>query len=264
VAFADARKGDTLAVVEVLRTERIGADFMRVTVGGDDLRRMPQHGFDHWFRMFLPREEGATSFALPNRVDLLGYLRYKRMPAATRPHLRNYTAAEFRHGDRELDIDFVVHGDEGVASRWVQRTRPGDVVALIDQGRGYDGVADAAAHVLACDETGLPAVAGILRDLPRDAVGVAHIEVGDAGDVRGLDAPDGFTVHWLVRREGDRPASLALRSLRTEELPDGPLSVYAVGEQHMPGAARRHLVAQGVPKERIVFLGYWKQGARAA
>lgn len=261
MSFSDARKHNTLAVVDVVRTERISPNFMRITVGGEQLDPLPEHGFDQWFRLFLPQEEGETSFNLPNRVDLIGYLKYLRMPGETRPHMRNYTVREFRRDQRELDIDFVVHGDEGIASRWATRAQPGDTVALLDQGRGYDYPEDTESHLLVADETGLPAVVAILRDLPRDARGVAYIEIPDASDAQETEAPDGMEVRWLVRNPGYRPGSLALDEVRRRPLPEGRLAAYLVGEQALPVGLRRWLVAEhDVPKRAISFVGYWKLG----
>ena len=49
------------------------------------------------------------------------------------------------------------------------------------------------------DETALPAIAGILRDLPGDAVGAALCEVPLSADVQELAAPAGVEVVWLPR-----------------------------------------------------------------
>jgi NADPH-dependent ferric siderophore reductase len=261
MSFKDGRKGSTLCVVDVVRSERISPNFVRVTVGGEQLAPMPNHGYDHWFRLFLPQENGDTSFALPSRVDMIGYLKYLRMPGATRPHLRNYTVRAFRPGALELDIDFVVHGDDGVATRWATRAKPGDTVALLDQGCGFDFDPEAEFHLLVTDETGLPAVAGILRDLPRDARGTAIIEIPDAADAQEVGAPEGVAVQWIVRKPGERPGSPALDAVTTWTAPAGSLHAYLVGEQALPTGARRWLVNElGVPKRSIQFSGYWRIG----
>lgn len=261
MSFKDAKKHTTLCVVDVVGTERISPNIIRVTLGGEQLQQLPDHGFDHWFRLFLPQEHGETSFDVPNRADMLGYLKYLRMPSATRPHLRNYTVRAFRPADRELDIDFVVHGDEGVATRWVQRTRAGDTVALLDQGRGYDYAPDTTYHLLAGDETALPAIAGILRDLPRDATGLAIVELPDPADAQPVGAPAGFEVRWLTREPGTRPGATALAEVQawTTDSP-ATVSAYLAGEQNLPVTGRRLLVEAGVPKRRITFTGYWRLG----
>jgi NADPH-dependent ferric siderophore reductase len=261
MSYKDSRKGDTLAVVQVVRTERISPNFVRVTVGGDQLAPLPNHGYDHWFRLFLPHEDGETNFSLPQRVDMVGYLKYLRMPGATRPPMRNYTVREFRPEALELDIDFVVHGDEGVATRWATRTQPGDTVAMIDQGAGFEFDPATEHHLLVADETGLPAVAGILRDLPRDARGTALIEIPHADDAQETGAPEGFDLQWLMRAPGARPGALALETVTGSVLPAGRLSAHLVGEQALVTGARRWLVNEKqVPKKAIQFVGYWRLG----
>ncbi len=259
MSFRDARQQTALAAPAVIRTERISPHFIRVTLGGEGLDAFPLHGYDHWFRLFLPQESGEASFALPNRMDTLGYLRYLRMPGSTRPHMRSYTVRELRPRVGELDVDFVVHGDEGVATRWAQRAEPGMRVAMLDQGRGYDIPDGTEAHLLAGDETALPAIAGILRDLPRDARGEAWIELSDAADAQDTGAPEGVTVHWIVRPAGSRPGATVLAAVRGAPLPAGRLAAYLAGEQALPAALRRWLVNEHrIPKAAITFQGYWR------
>lgn len=191
MAFKDARRERGLYRAEVLRTERVTPHMVRVTVGGDDLTRLPHHGYDQWFRLFLPQASGATDFsAVPDQFGLTGYVKFLlSSPAATRPIVRSYTAREFRPESGEVDIDFVSHGDLGEAGPWARRAQPGETVMLLDQGRGFDPQPDASAYLFAGDESALPAIVGILRDLPRDARGIALLEVIDAADAQPCDAP---------------------------------------------------------------------------
>lgn len=261
MSFKDGRNGTTLCLVEVKRTKRISPSFVRVTVGGEQLAPLTRHGYDHWFRLFLPHGD-KTNYDLPRRMDMRGYLQYLRMPEATRPPMRNYTVREFRPEALELDIDFVVHGDEGLATRWATRTKPGDTVALLDQGAAFEFDPAAEHFLLVSDETGLPAVAGILRDLPRDARGSAFIEIPHADDAQETGAPSGVSVERLVRDHGVRPGILALEAVKSWTPPAGRLSAYLVGEQGLATGARRWLVNElGVPKRSILFSGYWKLGA---
>jgi NADPH-dependent ferric siderophore reductase len=264
VAFKEARKGSTLCIVQVARTQQVSPHMVRVTLTGDDLAKLTDHGYDHWFRLFLPQEEGETNWKLPEQLGLTGYLKYLRMPSATRPVLRNYTVRELRADARELDVDFVVHGDEGPASRWAQRAQPGETVALLDQGRGYDHAPDTDFHLLAGDETALPAILGILRDLPRSAAGLAIIEVPSLEDAQAVDGPEGFEVRWLARESHATPGRLALDAVLAFT-PSSPatLSAYVCGEHELPTQARRYLVAAGVPRARITFVGYWRAGKPA-
>lgn len=249
-----------LVHAEVVRSQLVTPNMMRVTIGGADLDRFEDRGFDQWFRLAIPTSDDARFDRLPERIDVRGYLGYLMLPRSTRPVIRNYTVRAFRRAERELDIDFVVHGDAGVAGPWSRTVRAGTPVALIDQGCGFTPVA--ADHLLlVADETGLPAVAGILRDLPRDAVGDAIIEVPDPLDAQETGAPSGMTVRWVVRGAGERPGGAALETLRSLRIPDGSVSAFVVGESGLATGGRRHLVAErGLAKADVTFCGYYKLG----
>jgi len=263
MGFTDGHRTTGVYLAEVAGSERVTPHMVRVTFRGDDLTRLPQRGFDQWFRLFLPCTDDETDFsAVPERFGMVGYLKYLRTGSGTRPPFRNYTVRAHRPEAGELDVDFVAHGDTGIAGTWAQRAEVGEQVALIDQGRGFDPLDDTDEVLLVGDESALPAVVGILRDLPRDATGVAIVEVPHADDAQDVDAPAGVDVRWLPRSDPhDRPGLLALDAVR-DRTPTNPagLHAYLAGEQQLVAESRRHLVAAGVPKARIQFTGYWKVG----
>lgn len=243
---------------EVVRRERVTPNMVRVTLGGDDLRRFEYRGFDQWFRLALPVTADADLERMPQKFGIGGYLSYLRIPKGHRPVIRNYTAREFR-GD-ELDIDFVAHGTEGVAGPWASSAASGDPVAFIDQGCGWLGK-PADSNLIVADESAMPAALGILRDMPRDAIGHAVIELFDERDRQDVDAPEGMEIHWLTR-EGN-PGSAALPKLRELQFTGTPYA-FAVGEQALAAGARRYLVKErAVPKDFVTFSGYWRMGRAA-
>jgi len=244
----------------VVRREQISPHFVRVTLGGDDLKRFESQGFDQWFRLALPVDDATRFDNLPSKIDTKGYLKFLMLPKTTRPVIRNYTVRQYRAEPGELDIDFVVHGTEGVAGPWSLTAEPGDHVAFIDQGCGFRPV-PADYTLLVADETGLPAVAGVLRDLPRDATGIAIIEIPDAADEQVTDAPDGFIVEWIVREHGARPGAAALEATKSLTLPAGTPYIFTVGESQLVTSVRRWAVSErGIPKANVTFCGYWKLG----
>lgn len=269
MGFSDGRKTTGLYTATVARTEQVTPHMVRITFAGDDISRLPARGFDQWFRLFLPREDGPTNFdAVPEQFGIGGYIKYLTSKSGTRPQVRSYTLREHRPEAGELDVDFVAHGENGIAGPWAQRAQAGEQVALIDQGRGFDPLDDATDFLLVGDESALPAIAGILRDLPRTATGVAIIEIPSTADKQPLQAPLGFDIRWMPRADAhtnhdshDRPGTLALAALQAY-VPTSPLTAqaYIAGEQSLAAEGRRYLVAAGVPKDRIVFTGYWKAG----
>lgn len=255
IAVSHATTG--LLTPEVIRAERISPHFVRVTLGGDELTDWRHLGFDQWFRLALPVAQDAGLDRLSDRFDMRGYLKYLTLPKASRPVIRNYTVREYRPG--ELDIDFVVHGTEGVAGPWAESLPIGTRVGLIDQGCGFALQPGSNRVALAGDESALPAVLGILRDLPRDTVGDAIIEVPDAADQQPTEGPAGVNVHWVTRGGSGRPGALALDTLQELSLSADGLTAFVAGEQQLATGGRRHLVNQvGVPKTHVKFCGYWR------
>ncbi|MGL3806168.1 siderophore-interacting protein [Paeniglutamicibacter sp. R2-26] len=266
-AMRVAARTEGLVRAEVLRSTRLSHSFQRVTLGGGNLGDFVPLGYDQWFRLFLPSPAGSLE-RVPAKLDTLAYLKYLALPKGVRPMLRNYTVAAFRPSGPsgpELDIDFVIHaspdGALGPAAGWAFDAVPGDRVAFIDEGLGFNPPDGIECVVIVADETGLPAAAGVLASLPRAVTGTAYLEVLDECDIREIDAPEGVEVRWLVREGPGVPGRLALEALKGEPSFSGEFYAWAVGEAGMATGARRHWVASGVPKCNITFCGYWKYSA---
>ncbi|WXF90542.1 siderophore-interacting protein [Curtobacterium flaccumfaciens pv. flaccumfaciens] len=120
-----------------------------------------------------------TPSGCPTWTARSGGRRSSASPRTSAPHCANYTVAAYRllaDGTAELDIDFVVHLDhrgelEGRAAIWACAARPGEELAMLDQGCIFDVPAGTSEVVVAAEETGLPGVVGIAASLPRDTVG---------------------------------------------------------------------------------------------
>ncbi|WP_217616127.1 siderophore-interacting protein [Cellulomonas sp. GbtcB1] len=256
-----------LLTLHVLRTERVSTGFVRVTLGGGDAARFRPMGYDQWFRLFIPVADDAVLSRLPNKLDTLAYLKYLAIARTERPVLRNYTVRAHRPDGPEgpeLDVDFVLHGTpedgtSGPAATWAQTCAPGDAVAILDEGITFPAATAHDRVLLVADETGLPAVAGILGSLGTGARGVAVVEVPHSDDVQDLAGPACVQVRWVVRDDPHAVAGpAALAAVEALPVPDEPVTAWVVGEQSLVAAARRHWVAAGVPKQDVTFCGYWR------
>ncbi|GGQ49415.1 siderophore-interacting protein [Couchioplanes azureus] len=249
-------------LVEVLRTERVSPNVIRVTVGAEGFT--PQ-GYDQWFRLFLPRQ-GQDHLRLPTRTSSLWYAQYLATPKAQRPWVRTYTARAVRPETGELDIDFVVHmepdGTSGPAATFARTARPGARVGVLDQGVAYHPRHPHAWTLLVTDETGMPAVAGICASLPDDAQGVAIVEIPAEADRQDFRVPAGVDLRWVVRGPDEHvPGRAALAALRAADLPATPVYAFLAGESSLATGARRHLVEdRKVPRQHVDFIGYWRHG----
>lgn len=256
----------------VLRTSRPVPSLARVTLGGGDVADFEPMGHDQWFRLFLPTGGVESLTHVPRRLTTASYARFMLVPAERRPVIRNYTVRAYRADGPdgpEIDVDLVVHGSAaegtaGPASTWAQTCEAGDEVTIIDEGTIYAGSPEATV-LLVADESGLPALAGILRDLPRAARGVAVVEVPHPDDRQALEGPDGVEVRWVVRGSSTtqpRPGASALAEMSGVPVPaDEQVYAWVAGESELATGMRRHWVSQGIPKAQISFCGYWKADA---
>ena len=116
--------------VTVSRVERVCESVLRVTFTGDDLDRFADNGFDQRIKFFLPMECGYGELLdLASTADWYG--RWRELPDDRRHPIRTYTARGVRPHARELDVDIVLHGDGGPASRWARSARPGDELVVL-------------------------------------------------------------------------------------------------------------------------------------
>lgn len=253
-------------MVEVVKTERISPNFVRVTLSG--LEGLENWGADHWCRLFFTRQ-GQDVLALPTRTSEIGwYLQYLATPKARRPWVRAYTVRDARPEVGEVDIDFVIHSDldsMGPAAKFALEAKPGDSLGFLDQGSAFTPDHPHDWTLLIGDETALPAIAGICRELPASAEGVAIIEIPSAEDKQEFVAPVGMDIRWIARDESsqahEKPGALAPKQLAEAKLPDGEVHAHTIGESALATGARRHLISErGVPKRNVDFVGYWRYG----
>jgi NADPH-dependent ferric siderophore reductase len=190
--------------VAVAGVQRLSASFTRVTFSGADLHEFGTVGLDQRIKIVLPLP-GIGITPLPD--DDNWYDAWRQLPDDARNPIRTYTVRAVRPAQREIDVDFVMHGDGGPASRWAGAATEGQHVVVIGPTSDGDfprsGVewnpGDANTLLLAGDETAAPAICAILESLPADARGTAIIEVPHAGDVLDIVAPAGVQVTWLFR-----------------------------------------------------------------
>lgn len=255
--------------VRVLRTQRLSPSFVRITFTGDDLDRFADNGYDQRIKLILPLA-GRGFVDLPVGPDW--YDGWRRLPASRRNPVRTYTARAVRPRQREVDVDMVLHGESGPASRLALHARPGDTAALLGPDALFAGrhggveFKPPAEHrgpfLLAADETALPALAGILERMPRGSCGEVVIEVPLAADRLHLDAPRDLTVTWVAREHATHGSSLVAKVRdAVARLDATPLYAWLAGESSAIKQLRRHLVTElGHDRRSVAFMGYWRLG----
>ena len=125
--------------VQVAAVQTMCPSVLRVTFTGDDLDRFADNGFDQRIKFFLPLENAPYDELLSLESSADWYGRWRAMPDDKRHPIRTYTARGVRQDRREVDVDIVLHGDLGPASRWALNAAPGDDLVILGPNAEADG-----------------------------------------------------------------------------------------------------------------------------
>jgi NADPH-dependent ferric siderophore reductase len=241
----------------VVRREELSPHMVRIIAGGDGFADYVDSGFvDRYVKIVFPQP--GVEYGMP--LDLWSIR--ETMPREQWPFTRTYTVRWVDTVARELAIDFVIHGDEGLAGPWAAAARRGDTMTFTGPGGAYNPAPEADWYLFAGDEAALPAIAASLESLPQEARGLAFLEVDGDADIQPIAAPDGVQVTWLHRNGAPAGTSgLLVSAVADAEWPAGRVDVFAHGERGYMKALRDVLFVQrGLERKQVSLSGYWAMG----
>jgi NADPH-dependent ferric siderophore reductase len=239
----------------VLSTGWITPHMIRVTLGGAGLDRFHAGEYtDHYVKLIFPAP-GAPDCDLSDIAAVRASL-----PRELWPRTRTYSVRRWDPSRRELAVDFLYRGDAGIAGPWAATAAPGTEIYFMGPRGGYAPDATAGWHLLAGDESALPAIAASIEALPAEAVAKAFIEVGDRADEQPVGTEAALDLVWLHR--GRRPVGeLLVDRVTLLSFPVGHADVFVHGEAHFVKEIRRYLrVDRGLAGQRMSVSGYWRAG----
>ncbi|MFV1360433.1 siderophore-interacting protein [Mycolicibacterium fortuitum] len=256
---------------QVVRREQLTDHMVRLVLGANGANgfdTFSPNAFSDAYVKLVIVPAGVDVEVLPKPLTLDSF---QELPAEQRPTVRTYTVRNVDSERGEITIDFVVHGEQGVAAPWAAAVQPGEPAYLMGPSGAYAPDPAADWHLLAGDEAALPAISAALEVMPDNAIGKVFIEVAGPEDEVELSAPDGVEVAWIYRggradlvgdeRAGDN-APLVAAVKETAWLP-GQVQVFIHGEAQ----AVMHNLRPYIRKERGVpakwaasISGYWRRG----
>ncbi|HDZ48091.1 hypothetical protein LCGC14_0025540 [marine sediment metagenome] len=197
--------------ITLAKRTQVSASLVKFTFSGPNVSQMETYAPDQRIKLFFPEGGGTLDplFAIAKLEEHDWYTAYRALPDAQRPSARTYTIRALRPEQAEVDVEFVLHGDTGPASRWAMRARPGDRLAMTapvanaeGPKLGYEWKPPKGVRriLIIADETALPAAAGILEslnELPLKPKVEALFEVPRSDDVQQL--PQAAKLRWLAR-----------------------------------------------------------------
>jgi NADPH-dependent ferric siderophore reductase len=216
--------------VRVLETRALTPQMIRVVLGGEELEGFGAGAFtDHYVKLRITP------------------------PGEDEPRTRTYTVRHWDADRRRLTIDFVHHGDAGVAGPWAANARPGDELLLLGPGGAYTPDPEADWHLMAGDSSVIPAIAASLQRIPPGVPVHVLIEVDGPEEEQPLATPGDLRLRWL-HGGGVAEAVAAL------DFPPGAVHAFVHGEATTVREIRRHLlVDRGLPRKALSISGYWKR-----
>ncbi|OZM74286.1 NADPH-dependent ferric siderophore reductase [Amycolatopsis antarctica] len=252
MADRPVRKGKPSTTLRVLRKENLTPHMIRIVAGGPDLSAF--EGLvctDSYVKLLIP----VPGVRYPEPFDMQAVR--ENFPREQWPRTRTYTVRHVDMAAGELTLDFVHHGDQGLAGPWAVTAQPGDELVLLGPGGGYAPSAEADRHLLVGDESALPAIAVALEAMPAGAPVQVFVEVEDAAEEQPLATEADARIHWVHRSSG---ADL-VAAVREPGVPAGTVQAFVHGEAGFVRELRRYLLTEcGVRKDLLSISGYWRRG----
>jgi NADPH-dependent ferric siderophore reductase len=210
-----------------------------------DLEGFLSLGFDDHVKLFFP----DGTFDAEGKANAFG---------------RDFTP--FRHDPiaNTLEIMFAIH-DAGPATRWAANAKPGDELSLGGPRGSFIIPTAYDWHLLIGDETGLPAIARRLTELPARSRVVVVGEIDGTADEIPLETETDATVIWAHRSGAAPGTSDALaKALVNLTRPAGDFFAWVACESLTAKALRRQLIADcGANPKWMRAAGYWRRDAAA-
>lgn len=224
-------------------------NMIRVDFTGPELEGFPEGRDGGNCKLMLP-EPDETKDAFSDRL-LNG-------PPPVR---RTYTVRRYDPVAQRLTIDFVAHGDNGPASAWASRAKPGDFLGFAGPSTPKVAHFEADWYVVAADPSAIPVAAATLEAMPSNAKGVAIFEITSLEDRQEIQAPTGIEVHWLVHSNPHQSSSAQEDLIRSLDWPEGRVQTCIAGESSAIKPLREMMHREKkLPRDDAYVSGYWKIG----
>ncbi|QBR94434.1 siderophore-interacting protein [Nocardioides euryhalodurans] len=239
----------------MISADHLTPAMVRVVLAGGDLDRLEMpDATDAYVNVAIP-PPGAPYRGVfdPREVK-------DQHPAQAWPARRRYTVRSWDPVARLLTIDFVVHGDVGVAGAWAARVAPGEVLVFEGPSGGYRPDPGADWHLLVGDESALPAIAASLESLPDGAPAVVRMVCDGPDHEVPLPPHAALDVVWLHRRGAPDDRDLLAAAVRSLAFPPGRVHAFVHGEAEEIREVRRHLLAdRGLSRQDMSCSPYWRR-----
>ncbi|MFH0411869.1 siderophore-interacting protein [Corynebacterium sp. L4756] len=248
------KKGRKATEATVTARQQISPDLVRLSMSAPELAGRDLEFTDHYIKiLFVPED---ADYAWP--FDLAEVR--ENQPRAKQPQLRTYTLINFEKETGNFDVDFVTHGDSGLAGPWARDAQVGEVFGFAGPGGAWRPEETYEHFVLAGDESAAPAISAGIANLPEGATATAYIEVESEDSVFDIATPETAEVKWVYRHGATHGTELS-RAVREAGVPAKKTSWFIHGVAEMIKEMRRFLFVESeIAKDDVSISGYWRIG----
>lgn len=241
--------------VQVIATEQFTTSFIRITLSGEELDGFDSPGFDDHVKLIFP--DASTGELRVPQIGPTGPV----WPEGPKPVMRDYTPRFFDGVARTLVIDFALH-EAGPATAWAMQAKIGDWLGIGGPKGSFLVPTDYDFHLLAGDETAVPAIARRLEELPATTQAVVFIEIDNSGDEIPLSSAAPFDVIWCYRKGAPAGTTTVIKdALENITLPEGDGYAWIACETKAARAIRSYLVKErNLNAKGVKAAGYWQLG----
>lgn len=232
----------------VSAVSRLTPEMLRITFTGDMSDFESSGATDH-VKVFFPDADGVLNAPSLDengrfvRDETVEYISRDYTPLNPTPHT--------------LDLDFVIHGDEGPASNWAAVAEPGDELVMGGPRGSKSNPQGADWWLLIADASALPALGRWFAGAPAGQK-ITALVFGDE-TLTDYPLPADADVEWVLGERDPEPF------IRNYEFPEGTGFIWAAGEATSLIGLRRYLRRElGLPKDQVEVDGYWRAGIAGA
>lgn len=149
---APKRKARVANEATVIGRRQVSPDLVRLSLNSPAFVGKDLEFTDHYIKLlFVPQ---SADYSWPFDMEQIR----EELPRDKHPITRTYTLINLNSETGDFDVDFVTHGDSGLAGPWARVAEVGEKFGFFGPGGAWGPTAEYDHFVLAGDESAAPAI----------------------------------------------------------------------------------------------------------
>lgn len=238
----------------VIDRRELSPELVRITLNSPAFVGRELEHTDHYIKLLFVPEE--ADYAWPFDMAEIR----ETYPRDKHPVTRTYTLRSVDTATGDFEVDFVLHGEAGLAGPWARDAQPGQKMPFMGPGGAWHPEEGYEHFVLAGDESAAPAIAAAIEALPEGTTADAYVEIEAVGHEFEMPSKESVTLTWIPRNGATAGTEMS-RVVREAGIPEKHTSWFIHGVAEMIKEMRRFLfVDSQLERSDVSISGYWRLG----